>query len=316
MEGIPLIMTLNTEIFINRAKKIHGNKYDYSEVCYKTATHKVKITCKKCGHFWESLPHNHFNGSGCKKCQYKKLPQNKPKSHEWFLKEVKKIHKNKFEYIGQYKNHKTKIEIRCKSCGVVFEQRAGSHLEGRGCKKCQISKLPQNKPKPIKDFENECRKIHENKYEYCGDYKSGRKKIKIFCKKHKKWFKQNAGAHLLKKQGCPKCSLSKGELRIELYLKLNKIKYKYEKRFNECRIVFPLPFDFYLPNYNLCIEYDGEHHFYSIDCFGGEEKLKETQKNDDFKTLFCLNNNIDLLRIPFYDFDLIEKILDNKLRNK
>ena len=70
-----------------------------------------------------------------------------------------------------------------------------------------------------------------------------------------------------------------------------------------------LKFDFYLPKYNTCIEYDGEQHFKSVEYFGGYISLIETKERDEIKNKFCLDNKIKLLRIPFNKYDDIEKIL-------
>ncbi|MEI8270925.1 MAG: zinc-ribbon domain-containing protein, partial [bacterium] len=95
-----------TEEFIERSKKIHGDLYDYSKVSYKNSKTKVCIKCIKCGHEWLSLAENHFRGSGCKKCQYKILPQNQPMSHDVFLNKSYKVHGDKFDFISKYKSFK------------------------------------------------------------------------------------------------------------------------------------------------------------------------------------------------------------------
>ncbi|MEI8270887.1 MAG: hypothetical protein WCG45_05990, partial [bacterium] len=201
----------------------------------------------------------------------------------------------------------------CKTCGTVFKQRAGSHLGGSGCKKCQYAILPQNQPRAVDDFENRCKKLHDNRYKYCGDYKGGRYKINIFCKCHQEYFLQNADAHLLKGQGCPKCNLSRGGKRVETYLKGKKINFECEKKFDGCKFKKPLSFDFYLPDFNLCIEYDGELHYYPIAIFGGTKTLVETKLRDEIKDKFCKKEGIKLLRIPFFEFNRIEEVLENEL---
>lgn len=311
---------LNTQQFIQRATKVHGDKYDYSAVNYINTISKVCITCKQCGHKMFVLPHNHLGysnkpGTGCKKCQYKLLPQNKALSNEDFIKAAREIHGDKYEYLSPYINTKTKIHIKCSKCSYCFWQRADSHLEGCGCKKCQYKNLPQNTARDVNIFENQCRKLHQERYEYYGDYKGVKYKIKIWCKKHNEYFLQSADAHLLKAQGCPKCRLSRGEIRVENYLKNKEIKYEYEKRFNECKDHFELSFDFYLLEYNACIEFDGELHYYPIRRFGGQKKLKMQRRHDHIKTKFCKDNKINLLRIPFFKIDNTEKLIEEFLRN-
>lgn len=304
---------LDTTKFIERARAVHGDKYDYSKVEYQTAHKKVMLQCKACGYEWEVFPHNHLGGNGCKQCQYKSLPQNQSRTHEEFVKLARDVHGNKYEYLTPYATNKKKLKIKCNKCKFVFEQRASSHLEGCGCRRCQYNNLPQNQPREVEVFEERCRKVHDDRYEYCGDYRGGRYKIKIWCKTHKEHFHQNADAHLLKKQGCPKCCLSKGEIKIEKWLKSHKVKYDYERRFPGCKLKFELPFDFYLPDYNLCVEYDGAQHYYPITKFGGKKTLLATQKRDKIKTDFCAAEGIDLLRIPFFEYKNIEKMLEQKI---
>ena len=107
--------------------------------------------------------------------------------------------------------------------------------------------------------------------------------------------------------GCPICNESKGEKEIRIFLENNAIKYSRNKRFNKCKDKKTLPFDFYLPKYNLCIEYDGLQHFKSIEFWGGEISLLEQKQRDQIKTTFCKENNIKLRRIK-YDENILEKL--------
>lgn len=97
--------------------------------------------------------------------------------------------------------------------------------------------------------------------------------------------------------GCKK--VSHGEAYITSLLQDNNIKFIPQYTFIDCKNVHLLPFDFYLPEYNICIEYDGAQHFISVDYFGGEDGFKKRQKNDDIKTKYCLIHNIKLIRIPY-----------------
>ena len=125
----------STEEFIQEAKKIHGNKYDYSLVDYKAAKVKIKIICKVHGAF-EQSPNNHLTKKrGCYKC----LGGVKLTTKE-FIEKAKLIHDNKYDYsLVEYKNAHTKVNIICKVHGI-FEQEASSHLVGTGCPICKLSK--------------------------------------------------------------------------------------------------------------------------------------------------------------------------------
>ena len=94
-------------------------------------------------------------------------------------------------------------------------------------------------------------------------------------------------------------STIKEKTKISLFLEENNIKFDRQHRFDNCKYKRKLPFDFYLPKYNICVEYDGIQHFESIKYFGGDKKLKYTKINDEIKTKFCNNNKIRLIRIKY-----------------
>ena len=121
-------------------------------------------------------------------------------------------------------------------------------------------------------------------------------------------------------QRCPECSNteSKGEYKVRQFLEKNNIKYYQQYRFNDCRYKSTLPFDFYIFQLNILIEYDGEHHYIPIKrgkmtledakCVLEKIKIRDQIKND-----YCKNNGIKLIRIPYWNYDNIEKILLKEL---
>ena len=225
-----------------------------------------------------------------------------------FIQKIKTIHGLKYDYsLTHYKNSRTKIKIICKHHGV-FEQTPNNHLKGQGCPLCVIDKHTHNKSIVI----NKANKIHNNKYDYSlVNYINSHTKITIICPEHGA-FLQRPSDHIQGK-GCPKCCSSKGEFTIEKYLKEHNIQFENQKTFPDCKNKRVLPFDFYLPNQNILIEYDGQQHYKSIKYFGGDKSLKQTQCNDNIKTEYCQENNIKLIRIPYTEFDNIESILKEKI---
>lgn len=113
-------------------------------------------------------------------------------------------------------------------------------------------------------------------------------------------------------QQCFSCSCKEStrEREIRNILESNKIDFIQEKKFKDCKDILPLPFDFYLPNYNLCIEFDGQHHYEPI---FGVKHYESTSKHDAIKNEYCENNNIHLLRIPYWDGNNIENIISKQL---
>ena len=118
----------------------------------------------------------------------------------------------------------------------------------------------------------------------------------------------------MKGQGCKLCKTnSKGEEYIKMYLEENKIKYIQQHGFDTCKYINKLNFDFYLPEYNLCIEFDGIQHFKPIKQFGGEIEYINCIKRDECKNEWCLENKIKLIRIKYDQISNISKILKNNL---
>jgi very-short-patch-repair endonuclease/ribosomal protein L36 len=159
----------STDEFIEKAKIIHGNKYDYSKVEYINAYSNVIIMCKTHNEF-KQTPHHHIQGKGCNKCSGNYSP-----STDEFIEKAKKIHGDKYDYSKvEYKNNHTKITIICKT-HREFEQTPGSHLHGCGCPFC-INKtetklyetMKQKFPNLISQFKKEwCKKIQYLPFDFC-----------------------------------------------------------------------------------------------------------------------------------------------------
>ena len=290
---------LTLEQFIERSDLIHNNKYDYSLVDYKNSSTRIKIICPEHGIF-KQIPNDHLNGNGCSSCKgIKKL------TTKDFIKQSKEIHGDKYDYsLVNYINCRTKVKIICKEHGV-FEQSTRLHLNNSGCPKCKgVKKLT------TEEFIKQSKTVHDNKYDYSlSIYKGCNIKVKIICKEHG-LFEQTPSKHI-NNQGCPVCNESKGEKEIRKLLDNKDVIFETQKRFNECRNILPLPFDFYLPDYNTCIEYDGEQHFRSVKYFGGEQGLIKRKLKDDIKNEYCKNNNIKLIRIKYNEnINILEKQLN------
>jgi hypothetical protein len=137
---------------------------------------------------------------------------------------------------------------------------------------------------------------HGDRYDYSlVEYINNKTKVKIMCKEHGK-FEQRVDHHL-NGAGCPICKESRGEAEIKKFCLKNKIKVIRQHRFKNCRDKKPLPFDFYLPEYNTCIEFNGRQHYISVPYWGGNKNLKNQQIRDKIKLEFCQKNNISLIII-------------------
>ena len=275
--------------FIQKAKLIHGDKYDYSLVDYTESKFKVKIICPIHGEF-EQRASGHLSGYGCSKCS-----QDKQKiSINDFIKKGKLIHDNKFDYSKvRYINYDTKVKIICPVHGE-FEQTPSKHLKGKDCELCSFIKRKTK----INKFVEKAKLIHSDKYDYSNvEYFGFGTKVKIICPIHGE-FEQTPQNHL-KGQKCPYCKESKGENKIRELLNNFSVNFIPQYKFDKCKYKLKLPFDFYLPDYNTCIEYNGIQHYKAIDYFGGEKRFKEQQKKDIIKKVYCEKNNIRLIIIKY-----------------
>lgn len=294
------------ESFKTKALLFYNNKYDYSLVEYINNKTKVKIICEEHGIF-EKTPYNHLNrNQGCPKCGYNKLSLYKKSNADDFIKKSIKIHGEKYDYSNViYIDAKTKVDILCKEHNNLFSMTPNNHLRGQICSFCIGKKLN------TKTFIEKSKKKHKE-YDYSNvDYEHSQKYVSITCKKHGD-FRMKPNDHL-QGQGCPNCKKSKGELKIKEILEKLKVKYINQYKFNDCKYKRELLFDFYLIDYNICIEYDGEQHFQPIETFGGLKRFEEDKIRDSIKNDYCNKNKIKVIRIPYYKFNNIESILIENL---
>ena len=292
--------------FIEESKKLFGDKYDYTLLNYIKNNVKVKLICPIHGEF-EIRPNDHLNKRvGCNKCNNAGLAKKNNFSIS-LIDKFKLVHGEKYNYsLVEYINYDANIKILCKSHGI-FLQTPRHHLKGHGCSECVGLKKLTNET-----FIKKSQNIHGLIYDYSlvNYINNNNNKVDLVCPIHGK-FEIRPNDHLNKKVGCSICKESGGENIIRSYLKENNIPFLSQKRFKNCKDKRTLPFDFYLPDYNICIEYDGEQHFKALGHWGGDTGLIDRQKKDKIKNEYCIKNNIHIVRIKYND-----NILDELKKNK
>jgi very-short-patch-repair endonuclease len=304
MKNKVLNSNLYKEKFIEKANNRHNFKYNYSKVEYINSITKVEVICKEHGSFFVR-PDAHVRKVGCPKCnggiKY---------TESEFIQKAKEKHNNFYNYDKvNYINSSTKVIINCPEHGD-FKISPANHLIGQKCSSCSGVKR-----KTTMDFIEESILIHSNKYNYNKvDYKNNRVKVIIECPEHGE-FEQVPKEHI-KGHGCKGCSnFSKGEEMIEKILKEERINFIREYRFDDCISIngIKLPFDFYVPDFNLLIEYDGRQHFEPVSKFGGEESFKTLKINDEIRNRWSFEKGIKLIRISYKEsFEKLINILKNK----
>lgn len=269
---------------------------------YKGSKRQVLHKCLKCGETFMMTPANIIKSKGnvCKKCRDKE--RGKITTIDEYNRVIHEIFPNLMA-CGEFKDIYSPVHLRCMICGNEFvKKEARSVLRGNGCQRCSWNK----KFLTNDNFLDKLQKI--NPYiESCEEYKGSKVKINFKCLRCGKTFRMQPRA-ALEGEGCPWCNRSKGENSIEDFLNEKNIKFFPQYSFKDCKNQRVLRFDFYLPDFNLCIEYDGKQHYLPIEYFGGIEKFEELKKRDIIKEEYCQNMNINFLRIK-YDEDIREKLL-------
>lgn len=290
--------------FVKIIGKSHPNLTILSE--YKGDKEYIEVKCNTHNYIFMTKPNWLKQGRNCKFCAKEKSSLKRRKTIPQLLYEFNQIHCGKYSYPyleDEYKNNKSYITIICPLHGD-FKQRISKHLEGNSCPKCSHN----SKPYTNEEWINLAIKKHGNTYDYKNViYKTQKDKVMITCKIHGNFF-QSPKDHL-QGCGCPLCKESHLEKSIRSILDNNNISYEYEcKKFTTSN----KSIDFYLPQYKIAIECQGEQHFKSVEFFGGTNKLEETIRRDICKYEELVENGINTLYVSNKRY---EKISQNKKFN-
>lgn len=293
---------IESNSLVKKLKEVHDNEFDYiiEKDCYYSKD-KIKIVNMKTGDESYYLVYRHLSGMKPNKITI-----------NLFITKSNLLHNNKYDYslVNNIKGGDKKVNIICKEHGI-FSQRVSNHMNlGDGCPGCSGIRKWNNDI-----LKSEFRKVHSDRYDYSNlNFTFVKNKIEIICREHGS-FHQSIYKHL-RGQGCPECSSnSNGEEYVKMFLEELEIKYIRQHGFDTCKYVNKLSFDFYLPEQNVCIEFDGIQHFKPVKQFGGEEEFNDIKERDKCKNEWCKNNNVKLIRIKYNEFDNIKNILLKELKN-
>lgn len=300
---------IKNQAFLDKSKKIHGDKFDYSKVDYRTAKTKVIITCGEHGDFLVT-PNNHLSGNGCPKCLGRGFTPEE--QLENFIKDGHRIHDNKYDYSLVNITDK-KLTIICPIHGKFEQSKIGHITNKSGCPTCGIIKKGLSRRLSKEEFIQKANETHKNRYTYDNVvYQGAHKKVSVTCSTHGD-FSITPANHWSKGVGCPSCfnsNPSKGEVKIYEWLNKHNIHFEFQKSFPDLYYKSKngrLKYDFYIPEKNLLIEFDGEYHYNPISfskLISGDEQLLLTQTRDRLKTEYAKRNGYNLLRIR-YDDDIL-----------
>ena len=308
---------------------LYFKKYNINSIILdeeiKNSSQKMKFQCE-CGNFFQKSISDieKTKTCRCKECRYgvtRKIFQEDFNVIKQYV-EIESASDCKL-LSKEYINNATYMEFKCK-CGSEFSTTFAKFKDRnqRQCQKCgRIAsgvKGSLSRTKTQEEFELEIYNLVNNEYKVVSKYLGAMKPISFLHEKcGKEWTTTYNSFHTGGR--CPICTSSKGEKVIRDLLLNNHINFYEQYKIVECRDKSPLPFDFSIfedkekTRLKCLIEYDGEQHFKSMSYFGGEERFNDQQKKDNIKNDYCKQNNIELLRIPYWGFENIETILESVL---
>lgn len=306
----------NTDRFL-REVKLLPDKDDYIFSDYEDISgsrSKFTVQCKECSHVWETEINRFFShGSRCFVCA-----RGGPRwSVEKFLREIDLL-KDKEDYIfSDYENinrNKSKFTVYCKKCNNVWSVDI-DHFFGRNSRCINCFKKRWTNNRVIEEFNLTA---DSDKFEVIltEEIICDQSRFAVKCKKGHIWV-TTPQRYFISKSRCPICNESKGEKKIASFLEQAGIIFEREKRFSDCRCVYPLPYDFYLPNFNLLIEMQGEQHYkisrWSRNLEKNLKQFEQIQKRDSIKKQFAVDNGYRFLEISYEEINQIEEILTREL---
>lgn len=299
----------NLENFIEKARTVHGNKYDYSKSVYITSSEKIIIICSIHGEF-QQAPNSHLNKRGCYNCSLIRNRESLTRSTKSFITEAIKLHGDKYDYSEVvYTGSQGNVKIGCKKHGFFFKK-AYKHIANQGCPKCARNNLSGTS-----EFIEKSNYVHRDKYDYSkAKYVDSSSKVTIICSKHGS-FEKSASDHI-QGAGCPKDSKSRGHVAVRVKLQDLGIDFVEEWKNKDCKYIRPLPFDFFAPDCGLLIEFDGDQHrrpslYYATSEEQAIENFRLTQKKDRIKTQWAQKAGYTLLRIN--SISEVETVLTNSI---
>ena len=317
----------NREWYESKGYK-YTKRYDVFEVFAKDikpgSDVKIKAVCDYCGKEYKTIYASIINGrkvvskdacSCCNGLKGKEVTLNK-RAERCFNSLVKVCEENNYDLLtdkSEFTSVKMQIRFRCKKHGEQ-SMMADNLIRGHKCKECSYESRFNSMRYSKEYISSYIASVNENTLLNPDDYSTVVKRnLRIRCKCGNEYVTSFANFERYNVNSCFSCSCkeSAGEVIIRKFLESNNILFEQEKRFSDCRDIRPLPFDFYLPQYNLCIEFDGKQHFGEMS--NSIFDYNTISKHDKIKNDYCLDHGIDIIRIPYYDGNNIAKILKNKL---
>jgi len=281
---------------------------------FKNNKSKFEATCKECGHKWFIAVSKARQGRSCRKCSYTLGRRRKDWSDH--VKEANEANLNVIlpEARPKGTNNHSKIDLRCKICNNTWKTSLHSVKSGHGCPYCvgKASKTWEEHKQDIVKINSNIKfpNLPQKEIVRSDDYFCATCKV---CNHSWNIKVSNAKSGY----GCPNCSSSKGEKSIKRYLERHNIVFFQEHKFDDCisENNKHYRFDFYLPDYELLIEYHGQHHYHENTYFNEKQNnsLSKVTANDQIKLDYALSNGYRICYLPYDKIEHIDNLLDKAL---
>lgn len=284
--------------------------YIFKDILYKDKKCYVDFICSSHSNKGkQTISFGNFKKSKCPCCYC----NGTNRTTEDFIHIINDKFHNNIEILSKYTGAKNRVICRCVKHDYSWQPFAYNLLSGCGCPICGNEQIGLKRRLSYEEKYNKLTELHPE-INILKMSNTTKDKVTCQCKKCNYVWKATYAnlTNPLLLTGCPACNESKGEKKIGQILDSLNILYIPQYTFEDCKDVKPLPFDFYLSDYNTVIEYDGEFHFiekYDDERFSAKERLNYIKYHDDIKTLYCINNSINLIRIPYWDYDKIEEYI-------
>ena len=237
------------------------------------------------------------------------------KTTEQFIAEVKDMYGEEYKVLGRYARTHEKIEMKHVLCGNEYDVTPANFLRGRKCPKCANGIRKYGQRISHEEFRREVGKAVGDEYSFLESYVNSVTAIAIRHNTCGHEYRVTPGNFLHQAKRCPKCLFSRGEQRVSEFLEDKGIRYMAQYTFPDCRNIMPLPFDFAIledcGEVRKVIEYDGEFHYEKK--FRTDKEFALQKKRDAIKTSYCSDKGIELIRIPYWEYDRVGEILLDKL---
>jgi very-short-patch-repair endonuclease len=287
---------------------------------YNGGNNFADFGCGICKHKWREKVNYVIRKGSCPNCGDTQYKRTREEMTEELLRDNE--HNSGVEITDRTNEDGSRVQCKCRNCGDRWYHPLSQKLSQIGCFKCANASRRKTNESYVQDLSEKNPKI-----KMITEYSDGITPIKVKCLEDGCGCEWDVMPSSLiykdekRRTGCPSCNQSKGEKKIEEFMKEEKVNYSPQHTFEHCRNAVPLRFDFYIEEMNLCIEYDGEHHFRPVyyskyKTNTAVEQFEYRQNNDRIKNEYCGQEKILLLRIPYWEFKNIEEILKRVLREE